>query len=144
MPLVAQESGFVENPSKQLTFAKWQRSICNGWFSTQTFFLAYVANAPIIFPDPFKDIQFTRALGVFAHFVLVEFVSKCDINRCKSDAKLTSATRSDNGKLRYQWICSTSGGKHTCKSVVGLALLANKKNLNLDAFAEFDRVFATE
>ena len=123
MPQFKHVCGLCENQPGQMSFAKWQRSMCEDLFSSQTSFLAHVVHAPIVFPPPFKDTPMTRAMGVFAHYGLIKKISSCPIPRCTGKPHIVSKYRSDNGRLRYEWYCSSGGADHMQESVTGIGPL---------------------
>ena len=62
-------------------------------------------------------------MGVFAHYGLIKKISSCPIPRCKGKPHIVSKYRSDNGRLRYEWYCSSDGADHMQESVTGIGPL---------------------
>jgi hypothetical protein len=127
MPRGVREAGLIENPPPRRSFAQWQKDISESWFTSQSAFLAHVANAPIDFPKPFFDTPATRAMGIFANFGLIKKYSNCFVRGCHSKAVLSGSRRSDNNNVAYKWLCATMGAKHMQECVVGLGLLEKIK-----------------
>ena len=124
MPGFAHRSGLLETPLERVTFVKWQKSINDAWFSSQTAFLHYIAKAPINFPDSLEDTPTMRAIGVFAHFGLIQKVTKCTVLGCKCKPRLMTFRRSDNGNARYAWVCPKGASSHMFQSISGIGVLA--------------------
>ena len=129
--------GLAEVEMTTLPFQKWQRSIDETWFSSQTAFLSRAVYAPIHFPQQFTDTPTIRAITVFCHYGLIQNWTKCCVVGCQSMGKLTEQIRSDTGGVRYIWTCCTGGRDHMQESVSGLGPLAKVRVAGWMAFLNF-------
>ncbi|CAK0803831.1 unnamed protein product, partial [Prorocentrum cordatum] len=121
MGRLARAPGLVGAPPPTLPFNRWQRAVREEWFETQAAFLANVVYAKVDFPETLTDTVEARAMGIFAHYGLVDVVKKCPV--CDAPAALEESWRSDNGKVRFKWACSSHGHKHYHAAVVGVGML---------------------
>lgn len=121
MGRLARAPGLVGAPPPTLPFNRWQRAVREEWFETQTAFLANVVYAKVDFPEALTDTVEVRAMGIFAHYGLVNVVKKCPV--CDAPAVLEESWRSDNGKVRFKWACSSHGHKHYDAAVAGVGIL---------------------
>ena len=73
MPLVARRPGVGELLPEPTTFNRWQRNIKDGWFGSQTSFLANVVHAPIAMLIATDSDNRKRHKNENGHFVRGEY-----------------------------------------------------------------------
>ena len=121
MPKVVRELGLFDEPPPPITFKKWQKSICDDWFRTDTAFTQYILNRSIIMPDGMIDNPTLRAAAVFNHFGITATPVRCEHIGCKSPACLEQGEQGLDHRLK--WTCSTAGHKHMQERINGYGFL---------------------
>eukprot|EP00973_Karenia_brevis_P028060 3864050-Karenia_brevis.AAC.1 len=81
----AREPGLMQTTLPPMTFAQWQRSMCNQWFSTNTHFLTHIVQRPLKMPDHIPDTLTTRAIAVFCRYGVATTYDKCPVAKCCGD-----------------------------------------------------------
>ena len=108
MGKTAGSGGLLVKPPTPMTFAGWQKGMCDEWFASNTAFVTHIVQQPLIMPETLDDNVTVRAIAVFLRYGVANSVSKC--NKCGGKVRLEM--RTSRGWTTYGWTCCASGHKH--------------------------------
>ena len=104
----ARLAGVLAQPPLPITFAKWQRDMCDGWFASDAAFLTYIVQRQLVLPQHLTDTLVLRAAAVFAKYGVASAPCRC--SQCGSNLHLKVTATAEGTKALF--MCASNGKRH--------------------------------
>ena len=126
----ARVPGLFLAPPPPLTFARWQKGLCDEWFASNTHFVENIVRRKIVMPDHIPDTMSVRALAIFMKYGTACSYPKCA--ECRVKTKLVTCRDQS-----FRWMCTASGKKHAHPAVNAHGFLVHIRPGSWMAFLNF-------